>query len=193
MSWHNGAVLTVRRLQAPLIRVSKFTKVAAEAKEIMEKAIAAGLAKPAHGVESKCARKQCVRPRVPGSTLCQAHFEAMTSTTKAVRCRRLGCTDLRAEGSIFCEACSKIGEHLLQRKEQRPPQSSNKVCVICSTKFVGHCSAKTCSKECQTKHRENWKKWERKEQEHTCVRCSKVFVAKCKRSFCSNECQYPNR
>jgi hypothetical protein len=193
MSWHNKRALTVRKLNAPFIRVSKFTMLASESRRIIEKAIAEGKVQPAYGLDGKCARKQCIRQRAPGSTFCEAHFEAMTSINKSVRCRRLGCTDLRIQGSIFCEPCSKLGDDLMQRKEQKPPQSANKVCVVCEKQFVGHCSAKTCSPECKTKHRESWKKWERKEQRYTCTRCNKVFVAKWKRSFCSNECQYPNR
>lgn len=66
----NGAVLTVRRCNAPLIRRPKFTKVASEARAIVEAAIKSGKITVASAI---CKHHTCNFTASPGQDYCVQH------------------------------------------------------------------------------------------------------------------------
>jgi hypothetical protein len=131
MSWMNGAVLTVRRSNAPLVRCSKFTKVASEAKEI----IAAAIKRGAVGFrQAQCQKQHCKYDSQPGNIYCLHHLQMEKVTLPKnyeVTCKNCGtvffATRLR---SCFCKR-----QCLSQWHAKQPKVPVMKNCVKCNRFF----------------------------------------------------------
>lgn len=125
----NGAPYTPRRLNSPLIRVSRLTLRADEARAIVEAAKAAGLIKPA---EFQCPR--CSQPAPDFGALCAACRADSYRTGQAKRrYRQLTCPQC---GAAF-QTQSQNGIYCSQRcqKATKSPPEKQCFCNHCGTQF----------------------------------------------------------
>lgn len=105
MSLMNGRQLTVRRLNAPLIRCSRFAKVAAEARAIMEQAIASGAAKMPN---KTCKHHTCNFVASYGEDYCSKHINGpQTTLSKKLASVCAHCASTFQAGNTRERFCSK--------------------------------------------------------------------------------------
>lgn len=131
MSWINGAVLTVRRSNAPLIRCSKFTRVAGEAKEIMAAALASGAA----GYRTlPCQKQHCKDTADPGESYCAYHLGRKNKPLEkrfSGTCKQCGeAFESAREDAIFCSKKCVSTWHSHNRTQVK------KTCVKCGRWFA---------------------------------------------------------
>lgn len=138
----NGVPFARRELKAPLLRGSKFARIAAEAKQIVDEAKKAGLVKcePNEPLEMRGICPSCNSPSRMGTQLCSPCRGKIIGRTvlarqyppRMVQCRCGVVFETRQPSQMWCKpSCIKATKRLQERTWN--PEA---VCVECNKQFT---------------------------------------------------------